>query len=38
MVVTTNKEPIHFFISEGSMHDVTAYLIICYRVFQEVPL
>jgi len=24
MVVTTNKEPIHFFISEGSMHDVTA--------------
>ncbi len=24
MVVTTNKEPVHFFISEGSMHDVTA--------------
>jgi len=24
MVVNTNKEPIYFYISEGSMHDVTA--------------
>ena len=31
--VTTNKEPVHFFISEGSMHDVTA----AYSLLAQLP-
>ena len=33
MVVTTNKSPVYFFISEGSMHDVTA----AYRLLSHLP-
>ena len=33
MVVTTDKSPVYFFISEGSMHDVTA----AYGILSHLP-